>query len=51
MSPYIPTLPQISREVLTVIAATILAALFFANLPALKDWVSARLPKSLPPGV
>ncbi len=41
---YLPTLPEISRETLAVVAGAILAAAVFAALPALRQWVADRLP-------
>jgi hypothetical protein len=43
---YLPTLPEISRETLAVVAGAILAAVIFSQLPALRRWVADRLPTS-----
>jgi hypothetical protein len=39
MNPYIPTLAQISREMITVIVAAIAAALLLSQLPAVRQWI------------
>lgn len=41
---WLPTLPEISREAIAVIAGAILAAAVFAQLPGLRSWVSDRMP-------
>ena len=41
---YLPNLPEISREALAVVAGAILAAWFFSQVPALRQWVAERLP-------
>lgn len=45
---YLPTLPEVSREALAVVAGAIIAAIIFKNLPALKDWVASNLPTGTP---
>jgi hypothetical protein len=41
---WLPTLPEISREALAVIAGAILAAVVFSQLPPLRNWVADRMP-------
>ena len=42
---WVPSLPEISREALAVIAGAILAAVVFSQLPSLRTWVSDRMPR------
>lgn len=44
MPRYLPSVPEISREALAVVAGAIIAALIFAALPELRLWVAQRLP-------
>lgn len=46
MPRYLPTVPEISREALAVVAGAIIAAIIFQQFPALKAWVRERLPSA-----
>lgn len=39
MSKWTPSLPDISREAMTVIAGALLAALIVSQLPGVKAWI------------
>jgi hypothetical protein len=39
MNSYIPTLPQISRETITVIVAAMVAAAILSQLPTVRQWI------------
>lgn len=41
LKPYLPTLPQVSRETLAVLAATVIAAWVISHVPALSRLVRA----------
>ena len=41
---WIPTVPEISREALAVIAGAIVAAIVFSAVPPLRNWVADRMP-------
>lgn len=38
----IPTLPEVTREAVTVIAGAVLAALIIGQLPELKAWIKRQ---------
>lgn len=42
MNKFLPTLPAISREVVTVIAGAVLAALIIGRLPGVRAWIKAQ---------
>ena len=39
---YLPTLPEISREALAVIAGAIIAAAVLSQFPTVKAWIKAN---------
>jgi hypothetical protein len=39
LKPYIPTIPQVSREALTVIAGAIVAAFIIGQMPGARTWI------------
>ncbi len=39
MSPYIPSLPQVSREVIAILIATVAAAWIISRIPAVRQLV------------
>lgn len=41
---YIPTLPQVSREVICTLAGVVLAALIISQFPAIKQFVKDNRP-------
>lgn len=42
MKNYLPTMPEISREALAVIAGALIAALIVGQLPGVKAWIRAQ---------
>lgn len=44
MPRFLPSVPEISREALAVIAGAVIAAVFFSQFPKLRAWVADRLP-------
>jgi hypothetical protein len=43
VSAFIPTLPQLSREVITVIVGAIVAAAIVSQIPSLKQWLKDQI--------
>lgn len=43
MARIIPTGPELGREALLIVGGTILAAVIFAALPGLRDWVNRQM--------
>lgn len=43
-SRWLPTLPEISREALAVIAGAVVAAVVFSQISPLRAWVAERMP-------
>jgi hypothetical protein len=41
--PYIPTAPQISREIITVLIGAIVAAAIINQIPSLKQWIKDQI--------
>lgn len=41
---YLPSVPEISREALAVIAGALIAAAVFGALPGVRQWVAERMP-------
>lgn len=41
-SKYLPGMPEISRETVTVLAGAIVAALIMSQFPGLKAWIKAQ---------
>ena len=39
---FIPSLPEVGREALIVIAGAVIAAAFMAQFPSLKTWIKAQ---------
>jgi hypothetical protein len=44
MSRYLPNLPQVSREVIAVLVATVVASWVISKVPALRDLVRQNTP-------
>lgn len=42
MKAFIPTLPEIGRETLVILAGAVLAALIVGQLPGLRTWMRAQ---------
>ncbi|MEK8027229.1 hypothetical protein [Pseudaquabacterium rugosum] len=42
MSRYLPTLPEVSRELITILAATLLASYVISKVPAFKRLVQSN---------
>jgi len=42
MSKWTPTIPELSREALTVIGGALLAALIVSQLPGVKAWIKKQ---------
>jgi hypothetical protein len=52
MKNYLPSLPMISRETLSVLAATLIAAYIISRFPAVQRFINAnRVTGPLPPSV
>jgi hypothetical protein len=53
IGPYIPTLPQLSREIITVMVGAIVAAAIINQIPSLKAWIQEQLGNtgSMPTGL
>lgn len=42
MKAYIPSLPEVTREAVIVLAGALLAALIVGQSPALRDWIKKQ---------